>query len=87
MWGFSFIVDLHFINDSVNIIGSNPMRESEKEIYNRNLRLYSDIVREKNLNREDILECQRLFEYFEDYEKCEHLLQILKDLDETKDNL
>jgi hypothetical protein len=63
------------------------MRENEKEIYNKNLRLYSDIVRNKSLDRTKILECQRLFEYFEDYEKCEHLLQILRDLDETKNDL
>lgn len=63
------------------------MRENEKEIYNKNLRLYSDIVKNKILDRTKILECQRLFEYFEDYEKCDHLLQILRDLDETKNDL
>ena len=57
------------------------MKENEKEIYNNNLNLYSKIVREKIKNRNKILECIRLLEYFEDYEKCEHLTNIVKEMD------
>jgi hypothetical protein len=57
------------------------MKENEKEIYNRNLILYSSIVREKIKNKVEIVECIRLLEYFEDYEKCEHLLTIIKEID------
>jgi hypothetical protein len=57
------------------------MKENEKEIYNRNLMLYSSIVREKIKDKVEIIECIRLLEYFEDYEKCEHLLTIIKEID------
>lgn len=57
------------------------MKENEKEIYNNNLELYSTIVREKIKNKGKILECIRLLEYFEDYEKCEHLSNIIKEID------
>jgi hypothetical protein len=57
------------------------MKENEKEIYNKNLKLYSAIVREKIKNKAEILECIRLLEYFEDYEKCEHLINIIKEID------
>jgi hypothetical protein len=57
------------------------MKENEKEIYNKNLKLYSTIVREKIKDKVEILECIRLLEYFEDYEKCEHLLGIVKEID------
>jgi hypothetical protein len=57
------------------------MKENEKEIYNKNLKLYSAIVREKIKDKAEILECIRLLEYFEDYEKCEHLTNIMKEID------
>jgi hypothetical protein len=57
------------------------MKENEKEIYNNNLKLYSTIVREKIKDKGKILECIRLLEYFEDYEKCEHLANIIKEID------
>jgi hypothetical protein len=57
------------------------MKENEKEIYNKNLKLYSAIVREKIKDKAEILECIRLLEYFEDYEKCEHLFNIIKEID------
>jgi hypothetical protein len=57
------------------------MKENEKEIYNKNLKLYSAIVREKIKDKAEILECIRLLEYFEDYEKCEHLINIIKEID------
>jgi hypothetical protein len=57
------------------------MKENEKGIYNNNLKLYSTIVREKIKDKDKILECIRLLEYFEDYEKCEHLTNIIKEID------
>lgn len=57
------------------------MKENEKDIYNNNLSVYSSIVREKIKDREIIIECMKLLEYFEDYEKCEHLLRIIHEID------
>lgn len=57
------------------------MKENEKEIYNKNLIIYSAIVREKITDKDKILDCIKLLEYFEDYEKCNHLLSIIKDID------
>ena len=50
------------------------MKENEKEIYNKNLIIYSAIVRERITDKDKILDCIKLLEYFEDYEKCNHLL-------------
>jgi hypothetical protein len=58
------------------------MERTEREIYNSNLDEYSYLVRTGSTDRDRILECIKMFEYFEDYEKCEHLLKILKDLDD-----
>jgi hypothetical protein len=55
------------------------VKKYEKEIYDKNLIIYSAIVRGKIKNKDEILECIRLLEYFEDYEKCEHLANIIKD--------
>ena len=60
------------------------MKEYEKEIYNKNLIIYSAILRGKIKNNDEILECIRLLEYFEDYEKCEHLANIIKDGSKSK---
>lgn len=54
------------------------MKENEKEIYNKNLIIYSGIIREKIKNKDKILDCIKLLEYFEEYEKCNHLLNIIK---------
>jgi hypothetical protein len=56
------------------------MKENEKEIYNKNLIIYSAIVREKIRDKDKILDCIKLLEYFEDYEKCNHLLIIIKEM-------
>jgi hypothetical protein len=56
------------------------MKENEKEIYNKNLIIYSAIVREKIRDKDKILDCIKLLEYFEDYEKCNHLLNIIKEM-------
>jgi hypothetical protein len=60
------------------------MRDEEVEIYNNNLELYSTIVRSKIKARDLVEECLRVFEYFEDYEKCEDLIRILREMDEEK---
>ena len=57
------------------------MKENEKEIYNKNLIIYSAIVRGRIKDKNKILDCIKLLEYFEDYEKCNHLLIIIKDTD------
>ena len=57
------------------------MKDNEKEIYNKNLIIYSAIVRERILDKDKILDCIKLLEYFEDYEKCNHLLRIIKEID------
>lgn len=62
------------------------MKESEKSKYDKNLKLYSEIVKKRIPSREKIMGCLNVFEYFEDYEKCEHLLQILKELDKNKNS-
>jgi len=62
------------------------MRDEEVEIYNNNLELYSTIVRSKIKARDLVEECLRVFEYFEDYEKCEDLIRILREMDEEKMN-
>jgi len=57
------------------------MKDTEKEIYNNNLTEYSNIIKLKTNDKERITECLRMFEYFEDYEKCKDLDRILKNLD------
>lgn len=57
------------------------MKENEKEIYNKNLIIYSGIIREKIKNKDKILDCIKLLEHFEEYEKCNHLLNIIKKMD------
>jgi hypothetical protein len=63
------------------------MKERDKEKYNDNLAEYSSIVRERTKDRERILGCLKMFEYFEDYEKCKDLINILKKLDEEKNGI
>jgi len=60
------------------------VKENEKDIYNDNILVYSSIVREKIKDKEIILECIKMLEYFEDYEKCEHLLRIINEIDNSK---
>lgn len=62
------------------------MKESEKSKYDKNLNLYSVIVKGKILSRDAITECMEIFEYFEDYEKCDHLLHILKEMEQNKNS-
>jgi hypothetical protein len=60
------------------------MRRDQIEEYDRNLSTYSMIVRGSISNRSEILECIRVFEYCEDYEKCKHLKDILSDIENGK---
>lgn len=62
------------------------MKESEKSKYDKNLKLYSEIVKRRILDTDKILECMEIFEYFEDYEKCDHLLHILKEKEQNKNS-
>jgi hypothetical protein len=57
------------------------MKDTEKEIYNNNLSEYSSIIKQRTTDKEKITECLKMFEYFEDYEKCKDLDRILKNLD------
>jgi len=57
------------------------VKENEKKTYNKNLELYSLILKGKIKAKTEILECIRLLEYFEDYEKCEHLINVIKEID------
>ena len=59
------------------------MKENEKKTYNKNLELYSLILKGKIKGKTEILECIRLLEYFEDYEKCEHLINVIKEIDNS----
>jgi hypothetical protein len=63
------------------------MKEKEKEIYNNNLSEYSSIIRHRIKDRNKILSCLRMFEYFEDYEKCDDLKNILNNLNDQIDNI
>ncbi len=79
----SITLTLPNINYRMEII---EMKEIEKDKYDKNLKLYSDIVIKRNYTRERIVECLSIFEYFEDYEKCDHLLHILKEMDQNKNS-
>ena len=65
--------------NAININDNELVKKYEKGIYDKNLIIYSAIVRGKIKNKDETLECIRLLEYFEDYEKCEHLANIIKD--------
>lgn len=62
------------------------MTDKEIQKYNSNLDLYSSIMRNKTKDIPVIEECLRVFEYFEDYEKCEHLIRILKEETDLKNH-
>lgn len=64
----------------------SKMKESEKSKYDKNLNLYSEIVKKRILSIDTIIECMEIFEYFEDYEKCDHLLHILKEMEQNKNS-
>jgi hypothetical protein len=53
------------------------MKEKEKKEYENNLIKYSLIIRDQKASKEEIMKCIKVFEYFEEYEKCKDLLEIL----------
>jgi len=55
----------------------NALREEEKNIYDSALRIYSSIMKWGGNSLGEIEECIEVLEYFEDYEKCKDLLEIL----------
>jgi hypothetical protein len=63
------------------------MEENEKKIYDNNLSEYSSIIKGKMRDRERIQSCLKMFEYFEDYEKCKDLNKVLKGLEKETDNI
>ena len=67
------------------------MKLDEIKIYEQALSVYTEMVRThgKNHSTSDILECIRIFEKLEDYDKCKDLLDIIRSknfnkLDESK---
>lgn len=54
------------------------MREEEREVYDRALADYSLIIRSGGNSLQQVENCMRTLEKFEDYEKCKDLLEILK---------
>lgn len=63
------------------------MEHNEKNTYDKNLSEYSSIIKGKIKDREEIENCLKVFEYFEDYEKCKDLKKLLKDLDKQVDDI
>jgi hypothetical protein len=53
------------------------MKEKEKKEYEKNLIKYSLIIRDQKASKDEIMKCIKVFEYFEEYEKCKDLLEIL----------
>jgi hypothetical protein len=53
------------------------LKGEEKEIYDSALRVYSAIMKWGGNSLTEIEECISTLEYFEDYEKCKELLEIL----------
>jgi hypothetical protein len=53
------------------------MKVADIQKYDDNLSRYSLIVRGVIKSQDEIIDCIRIFEYFEDYEKCKHLRDIL----------
>jgi hypothetical protein len=54
------------------------MKAEERKIYDSALSDYSNIVRGGGNSIEEIKQCIAIMEKFEDYEKCQDLLRILK---------
>lgn len=54
------------------------MKVEEITIYNQAVDDYCQIIRRGGNNMEEVKICLRTLEYFEDYEKCKDLLEVLK---------
>ena len=57
------------------------MKEEDKKAYDSALSDYSIIIRSGGNSLDQIKDCIKAFEYFEDYEKCEHLINVIKEID------
>lgn len=60
------------------------MEDKDRELYDETLKMYSSIIRSKYGGKSEILECIKVFEFFEEYEKCDDLLKILDTLNDKK---
>jgi len=60
------------------------MEDKDRELYDETLKTYSSIIRAKYGSKSEILECIKIFEYFEEYEKCDDLLKLLETLNDKK---
>jgi Na+/phosphate symporter len=54
------------------------MKVEEKKKYDDNLLKYSSILRGLSYSEQEIRECIKIFEYFEDYEKCKDLIKFIE---------
>lgn len=54
------------------------MKVEETDIYNQALNEYCHIIRHGGNTIEEVKQCLRIMEYFEDYEKCKDLAEIIK---------
>lgn len=54
------------------------MKSAEIDIYNEALDQYCQIVRHGGWTIEEVRRCLKVMEYFEDYEKCKDLSEIIK---------
>lgn len=62
------------------------MKEEDKKVYDSALSDYSIIIRSGGNSLDQIKDCIKAFEYFEDYEKCKDLLEILKAYQSKRNN-
>ncbi len=61
------------------------MTKEETKRYNDALESYSSIIRTGKARREEIVECIKSMEHFEDYEKCQDLVEILNKVSDKID--
>jgi hypothetical protein len=56
------------------------MKDSDIKKYELSLKLYSEIMANRGRSRtiDEVRECLKTFEIFEDYDKCKDLLNILR---------
>ena len=54
------------------------MKKEEIQKYNGIIETYSKIVKGKIKSKKEIAGCIKSLEYFEEYEKCKDLVEILK---------
>jgi hypothetical protein len=62
------------------------MKKEDKKVYDSALSDYSIIIRNGGNSLDQIKDCIKVLEYFEDYEKCKDLLEILKAYQAKRNN-